>query len=612
MRAFPTLVLLSLLAALPQAPQAPADRPSNNSIQAALPAADVRVAAAAPAPPPAAVSRSVSVLQADLERLISGPRWPSARWGVMVVSLDNGDTLFAHGPGEKLAPASNLKLYTSAAALYYLGPQFRYNTFLLADGPIENGALNGDLVLYGTGDPTISDRFGLRHAVWQAFADTLKALGIREIRGAVVGDGSYFGGPGTGAGWKEDYMNASYAAPAGALSYAENIATLEIRPGARAGLPPQVRLVPGGDGMNIANEATTVASGRSWVSVSRAAYDGPITVRGRIRRGSGSMLRSLPVSDPARYAAAVLREELQNSGIAVTGGVRSVRTAEESPVTGRSVFAPAYDGARPLRVLALHNSPPLLDILEIVNKKSHNLMAEQALRTLARVATGTGTVEAGKRAVEHMLEQAWPGQNPDLSMYDGSGLSPLNQVTPRTTIHLLAFMAKSPMWDSYWQTLPEAGAPDGLHRMYRTAAERNLRAKTGTIDHVSALSGYVRAANGEHLAFSIMSNDVPSTWQAKRIEDAIGARLGAFSRNAEGSEPLVSASELAGASRAPALVRGKAGAARTYTIRRGDTFGGIAQRNGTTVSALRKANPGIRPNRLIPGRKLKLPAPAGR
>jgi len=601
MRLFPTLLLLSLPAALPEAPQGPFAQPPNNSSPAAVWVVPTPSTAAAAAEEPVAAVRA---LRADLERLISRPRWPRARWGVMVVSLDQGDTLFSRGADQLLAPASNMKLYTTSAALYYLGPQFRYNTFLLATGPIEGGVLNGDLVLYGTGDPTISDRFGLRFSVWQAFADTLKALGITEIRGAVVGDGSYFGGPGTGAGWKENYMNASYAAPAGALSYAENIATIEIKAASRAGEPPQVRLVPGGDGVLIVNEATTAASGRSWISVSRAAYDGPITVRGRIRRGSGSLLRSLPVSDPARYAAAVLREVLDSSGIAVTGGVRSVKTADESPVTGRSVFAPAYDAARPLRVLALHNSPPLIDILEIVNKQSHNLMAEQTLRTVARVATGAGTVEGGAKAVAHLLELSSPGPVPAFTMYDGSGLSPLDQVSARTTVELLSYMANSQMWESFWETLPEAGGPGGLRRMYRTPAEHNLRAKTGTIDHVSALSGYVRAADGERLMFSIMSNDVPSTWQAKRIEDAIGARLGAFSRKTEATE---AAAATAGARAAAASATAPATGLRTYTVRKGDTLSGIAKRNGTTVAALLSLNPGTTARRLIPGKKLRLP-----
>jgi D-alanyl-D-alanine carboxypeptidase/D-alanyl-D-alanine-endopeptidase (penicillin-binding protein 4) len=155
-----------------------------------------------------APSATTTRLQSDLERLIQSPGWGGDRWSVIVVSLDKGDTLFNHDADASLAPASGLKLFTTAAALYYLGPQFRYNTFLLSDGKIENGVLNGDLVVYGTGDPSFSSRFGRRDAIWHAFADTLTSLGVRAVRGAVVGDASYFAGPGTGAGWQENYINA--------------------------------------------------------------------------------------------------------------------------------------------------------------------------------------------------------------------------------------------------------------------------------------------------------------------------------------------------------------------------------------------------------------------
>jgi D-alanyl-D-alanine carboxypeptidase/D-alanyl-D-alanine-endopeptidase (penicillin-binding protein 4) len=524
----------------------------------------------------------------------------------MVVSLEQGDTLFAQNADRLLVPASNLKLFTSAAALYYLGPDFRYNTFLLATGPVEGGVLQGDLVVYGTGDPTISSRYGSQLEVWQAFADTLGALGIREVRGDVIGDGSYFAGAATGAGWKEDYMNASYAAPAGALSYAENIATLEIRPAAQAGWRPEVRLVPGGNGIALVNEATTVARGRSFIHVTRAGYDGPITVRGQISRASGALQRSIPVSDPARYAAAVLHEVLEKSGIEVTGMPVSVQTPEQSPVTGRSVFAPAFDGARPLRVLALHNSPPLLSILEVVNKRSHNLMAEQALRTVARVATGEGSVEGGARAVLHLLDEATPGDPAPIELYDGSGLSPLNRVTPRSIVQLLTYMAAGPMWESYWQTLPEAGSGN-LRRMHQTRAQGNLRAKTGTIDNVSALAGYVRAANGERLAFSIISNNVASTWRAKRVEDAIGARLADFTRAGDFTLQQDPDSLSAPPRTEPKPPEAQRAEVRTHRIRRGDTLDAIARRYGVTVAELRRANGNIRPNRLMPGKTLRIP-----
>ena len=575
------------------------------------PAADAAVAQPSPTTQPAPERTepdgATLALQRDLTQLIAGAGLLGSEWGVLVVSLDQGDTLFARGADLMLIPASNMKLFTSAAALYYLGPDFRYNTFLLATGPVEGGVLEGDLVLYGTGDPTISGRFGTQMSVWRAFADTLRALGVREVRGRVIGDGSYFAGAATGAGWKQDYMNASYAAPAGALSYAENIATLEIRPAAQAGWRPSVRLVPGGDGMAIVNEATTVASGRSSIHVTRAGYDGPITVRGRISRASGSLQRSIPVSDPARFAAAVLREALTENGITVTGGAESVQTAEQSPVTGRSVFAPAFDAARPLRVLALHNSPPLISILEIINKRSHNLMAEQALRTVGRVATGEGSADAGARAILHLLDEATPGDPPPIAIHDGSGLSPLNRVTARSIVHLLTYMAGTPMWESYWQTLPEAGAPGGLRRMQQTRAQGNLRAKTGTIDNVSALAGYVRAGNGERLAFAIIANHVASTWRAKRVEDAIGARLADFTRGGEfrlQEDPVDTVSARAPEPKPPAAQRATG---RTHTIRKGDTLDAISRRYGVSVAELRRANGNIAPNRLIPGRQLRIP-----
>ena len=566
---------------------------------------------ASTAPEPSAVpAAATGVLRSELAEIIRRPGWSGDRWSVLVVSLDRGDTIFAYGAHDALAPASNMKLFTTAAALYYLGPDFRYNTFLMATGPIREGVLEGDLVVYGTGDPTFSDRFGNKLAMFQAFADTLQALGVREVRGDIVGDGSYFEGPGAGEGWQQSYMNASYAATAGALSFAENVAMLQISPAQQPGWRPDVKLLPGGDGIAIVNQATTAASRTGRIDAARVAYDGPVVVRGQIGRGAAPVLRAVPISDPARYAAAVFREVLQKRDIVVTGGVRAALTEEESPVTGRSVFAPALDSQQPMRVLAVHTSVPLMRILEIINKKSHNLLAEQVLRTVGRVAVGEGSVAGGRRAIEHMLAREGYDVNA-LTIHDGSGLSVLNRSSAAAIIDLLALMAKSPMWNPYWETLPEAGASDGLRRMYRTGAESNLRAKTGTIDNVSALSGYVRAANGERLAFSIISNNVPSTWMAKRVEDAIGARLSEFTRafNANGSvqAPPPAATPEATPAPQPATTQPAATSnARTHTIRRGDTLSGIAQRYGTTVSALQKANPGLNPRRLVPGKTIKV------
>jgi len=574
---------------------------------------------------PGEPSAEVLALRADLTRLIQQTGWRNAQWSVMVVSLDRGDTLFAHEPDLALAPASNMKLFTTAAALYYLGPQFRYATYLMTDGAIEAGVLTGDLIVYGTGDPTLTDRFfGTRTAAWEALADTLAARGVTRILGDVVGDASYFTGSPIGTGWQESYMNASYAAQASALSVNDNIATLRILPGAQVGWRPRVELLPGGDGIAIVNQATT-RSGQTRIDVGRLAYSGPIVVRGQIAPGHQGVWRAVPVADPARYAAAVFRQALQRRGIEVEGGIRSVGDPESSPLTGRSVFAPAFDDRPPLRVLAVHRSPPLQQVLELINQRSHNLSAEQVLRTIGRIAVGDGSVEAGAYAVRYMIQRETRSDSTEIWIDDGSGLSALNRVSARTLIHLLAYMRESPMWESFWNTLPEAGRSDGLRRMGGTPAAGNLRAKTGTIDRVSALSGYVTAGNGEQLAFSIISNNVPSTWRAKRVEDAIGARLARFSRPQGGqmyalAENGVSTGEgeattspppsaaRADTPRAPAASAdsGRDGG-RTYVIRRGDTLEAIARRHGTTVAALRAANPGLNPRRLIPGRTIRLP-----
>lgn len=560
-----------------------------------------------------------AALATDLREIIGRPGWSGDEWSVMVRSLDRGDTLFTFGGEAPLAPASNMKLFTTAAALYYLGPHFRYNTFLMATGPIRDGVVDGDLVLYGTGDPTFSSRFGDNLRVWKAFADTLQAMGVREVRGGIIGDGSYFTGSGAGEGWQQSYMNASYAASAGALSFAENVARLQISPGAQAGWRPEVRLIPGGEGIAIVNQATTSAGGSTRISATRIAYDGPILVRGQIGRGAQPVQRSVPVSDPARFAAATFRDVLAGREITVHGNLSAANTSEESPITGRSVFAPALDSQVPVRVIAVHTSEPILDILTIINKKSHNLMAEQVLRTVGRVAVGEGSVEGGRRAIEHMLEREGYGTD-NVSIYDGSGLSVLNRASAGAIIDLLALMAESPMWPYYWETLPEAGASDGLRRMYRTGAEGNLRAKTGTIDRVSALSGYVTSSNGERLAFSIISNNVPSTWMAKRVEDAIGARLAQFERPliapaepaAPGERAPSAATPPPAAAAAPAPAPAQPAATepattQTHRIRKGETLSHLARKYGVTVGDIERANPGLNARRIQLGQTIRIP-----
>jgi serine-type D-Ala-D-Ala carboxypeptidase/endopeptidase (penicillin-binding protein 4) len=479
-------------------------------------------------PPAGSGSPAVAELGEELGRLLGEPRWRPEQWGVLVVSLETGDTLYAHRAHEVLAPASNLKLFTSAAGLHYLGPDYRYSTYLVATGPIRDGVLDGDLVVYGTGDPTFSRRFfDTNFSVWESLADSLAEAGVRRVTGDLVGDASHFQGPAVGQGWDLSYVSHMYAAPASALSYNDNVVSIRVRPGPSVGATPTLLLVPGGT-MEIEVATATVASGRSWIEVERESYDAPIRLIGQIQRGHAGLWRGTPVVDPAHFAVSVFAAVLESRGIEVDGTVRSVHDAGASSVASRRVFAPALDGAPVVQVLAVHRSPPLLELLKVVNQRSHNLYAESVLRSVGRVATGHGSVEGGAAALARMLDAA--GTPPEsVVMDDGSGLSRLNGASARALVDVLGLMAASPHWEAFQETLPEAATSSGLRRMHRTEAAGNLRAKTGTIDRVSALSGYVHARNGERLAFAILANGV-SPAAAKRVEDRIGARLAEFDR----------------------------------------------------------------------------------
>jgi D-alanyl-D-alanine carboxypeptidase/D-alanyl-D-alanine-endopeptidase (penicillin-binding protein 4) len=554
--------------------------------------------------------RALLNFRSDLLEIVARGGWSTDRWGVLVVSMERGDTLFALNEHESFVPASNLKLFTTAAALQALGGDFRFGTYLLADGAVGGGRIDGDLILYGTGDPTFSDRFlDAPNEVWQAFADSLARLGIREIAGDLVADASYFGPVGVSLGWQESYRSDAYAALPGALSYNDNAVSLRILPGEAVGHRPRIEFFPGGGrGIAIVNTARTVAGGRSRLRIRRAAYDGPILVSGEIGRGSRDVWRQVAVASPARYAGASLREVLESRGIRVAGALRVVDRPDASPVTGRAIQAPTFEGRR-TRLLATHRSPPLLEILDVVNRRSHNLYAEQVLRTLGRVETVTGSLEAGTRAAVAHLAAAGVDLA-GLRMRDGSGLSADNRVQPATIVSLLSRMSELPAGAPFLATLPEAGGPRGLRRMAKTSAEGRLRAKTGTIERVSALAGYVRAADGELLGFSIVANGVPSTWTAKRVEDALGARMARFRRPPAPDARLADAATRPGRAGDTADVPSGApggGSGGTSTIRKGDTLEGIARDHGVTVGDLRQANPGVRDRRLMPGQALTLP-----
>ncbi len=495
---------------------------------------------------------ALAALQSELARHLARGAGRTGNWGVLAVSGARGDTLFAQNHGASLAPASNQKLLTSAGALYHLGPDFRFTTFLLADGTVSNGRLHGDLILYGTGDPALSDRLlESEVAPFREFARELRRQGVRTVTGDILGDGTFFTGPTRRDSWNPRDLNDWFAAPVSGLSFNENVVTLRVQASA-PGTAPRVRTQPEGALLPLANQGRTVAGGvRTPLMVVRDDPDAPIEIRGEMAPGQADAWRRITVSDPPAFAASILKRVLREEGIRVEGSSGSVRDASESRVTGTRLVAPAFQGvgdegaagswddgssvggtrtAGETWTVAVHHSPPVRDLLDVVNKRSHNLYAEALLLAMGRTAWGDGSFDGGSGVLTRYLTRVVQLDSDGLNVVDGSGLSRLNRARPSDLVTLLAHMDRDEHADAFWASLPEAGNQRELRRMYRSAAAGNLRAKTGTIHRVSALSGVVRTLDGEPIYFSIVANDVPSPWAAKQVEDRIGIQLAAFTR----------------------------------------------------------------------------------
>ena len=535
-------------------------------------------------------------LRAGLDRLIGTPSWRNADWGVLVVSLDHGDTLYAVNPHTALAPASNAKLLTTAAALQALGPEYRFLTYVMTAGSLEDGVLHGDLILYGTGDPGLSSRFHARRdEVFHQLIDQLGAAGIREVRGDVVADASFLPGPLRPGGWDPRDLNDHFTAPVGALSFNENVVSMRIVPADRVGVPPTVHTIPDHASMEVVNLAETVSGRSPRVALVREDPLEPIRVEGTIGVGANDVWRQFTVSDPATFTASVFKATVESRGIPVSGTLRIVERPGRSSM--RRLSAP-FAGKRGTRVLARHASQPLIAYLEVINKQSHNLYAESVFRTLGRTLGGSGSPAASAQAIRRTVA----GMGVDTTgmvLLDGSGLSAGNRVSPSMLVGLLETMSEGPLWNTFWETLPEAGRPRELGRMYRTAAAGNLRAKTGTIERVSALSGVVRAADGERLAFSILLNEAPSVARAKAVENQIGARLASFERGLGARATEV----LAAGSVAQEEFEGDA----RHRIGPGENLTVIARRYGVRLDDLMSANPTVDSNRIFAGQWLVIP-----
>ncbi len=465
---------------------------------------------------------SLHELRYQLDDYFSDRNFSDALWGVMVKSLRTGEVLYKRNEDKLFMPASDMKLFTSAASLILLGSSYSYETNFYVNGDLEKGVIKGDLIIHGSGDPTISNRFyeGNETVLFENWADSLKSKGIWVIDGSILGDDSEFDNEGYGKGWSQDYESSWFAAPSSALSYNDNCIEIKIEP-SEINYPAKITLLPDTKFVTLISKVvTTDDNSQNSISARRLRGTNLISVTGNIKKNSMTVVEHISISDPTMYFLTVLKEVFARKGITVKGRAGGIESANKNI------------SSDDLTLIYTHKSNSLGLIIKELNKNSNNFYAEQILKSIGLEEYNFGSVENGVKACKELYSSM--GINPDnLVMADGSGLSRLNLVTPRQIVNLLSYMYKREEYTKFYESLPIAGV-DGtlIDRMKKTVAENNVRAKAGYNTNVSSLSGYLKTISGEPLVFSIMVNNfLAPPALANYIQDNVCNRLINFNRN---------------------------------------------------------------------------------
>ncbi|HEY7284597.1 MAG TPA: D-alanyl-D-alanine carboxypeptidase/D-alanyl-D-alanine-endopeptidase [Vicinamibacterales bacterium] len=480
----------------------------------------------------AQASPAVLQLQHDFEAVISDPALARGTWGVLVQSLKTGETLFAWNPQKLLLPASNMKLVTLAAAADRLGWDYTYQTRLLARGPINAGVLSGDLIVVGSGDPSIGNVDGSAARVFDGWAERLKQLGISVVDGRIIGDDRAFDADTLGFGWSWDDLTEDYAAGVGALQFNENAIRVSVSPGPSPGAPAAISVDPPESGIVVVNSARTAPTGAiADVTAHRLPGQRTLVVAGSVPAGAASpAILTMAVDNATLFFVQALRRSLIAHGIDVHGPAVDIDDVT-TPVdeTGASS-------------VAVHRSPPLSVLAQRLMKVSQNQYAETFLKTLGidrtqrdqmeREGFSRATAIKGRTAAQKLF-QDWGVDPGSLIIRDGSGLSRYDFVTAQALVTILTHVYKDArLYEPFAASLPTPGTDGTLaNRLKGTAAETRLRAKTGSMSQVRALSGYLTTSDDELLVFSVIANNFDTTADViNRATDAMLIKLAEFRR----------------------------------------------------------------------------------
>jgi D-alanyl-D-alanine carboxypeptidase/D-alanyl-D-alanine-endopeptidase (penicillin-binding protein 4) len=510
--------------------------------------------------------------------LLSAPGVARDHWGIMVTAMD-GAPIYSLNEGQLFQPASNAKLFTTAAAMALLGPEATFETKVVARGVMDGStALTGDLVLVGGGDANLSGREipyvapALRPKVEKsappppeidplrylaAMADQVAATGLKVVNGDVVGDDTLFPWEPYPQDWSIDDAVWGYGAPVSALTINDNQIKVTVSPGTAAGEPATVVVDPAVPSYYTLDVSVTTGEKKSGshVQMERALGSKVLRVYGSIAVDSQPDEEEVAIHDPAEYAAMALKGLLEARGIVVTGKARAVHristdsegfvSESKKPLPNldlsgnhgygsvRSVTSHGCDHCDPStpqmeKVIASHTSPALKDDVTITDKVSQNLHAELLLHHMANALGGdeNGSTAQGARVVRQFLLQVGLDKD-DFVFFDGSGLSGHDLVTPRATVRLLQYASMQP-WFADWKKSLPVGGEDGslVGRFGKAPLKDHVFAKTGTLREARALSGYLECASGRTVIFSIMvGNHLPGTSDDREVMDKVVAAI---------------------------------------------------------------------------------------
>jgi D-alanyl-D-alanine carboxypeptidase/D-alanyl-D-alanine-endopeptidase (penicillin-binding protein 4) len=445
-------------------------------------------------------------LKHRFERLLDRAPFDRANWGVLVVT-DDGRTVYERNADRLFIPASTLKLAVSAAATVLLPPDFRITTAAYGTGPLTDGTLQGDLVIYGRGDPSFGAHCygpdtlaaGVCDSLWtrmDAFADSLTARGLRVVSGAIVGDGSYFEPTLVHPEWESYDLNWWYAAPVSGLGFNDNSVNITWKPGARVGAPVDVDFQPYLSDFTFENRSRTGPPDAHRTLDFFRQPDTPfIWAQGVVPLGGAGRTEYFALPHPNMYFVRALRTVLQDHGVSVGGPTLAT--------TDSTRYAAARQGP-PLATIA---SRPVSELIYPLLNESHNWFAEMLLKLLGKELGAGGSWEGGTGVVSRFLIDSVGVDSTAFDLHDGSGLSRSDLISPRAIVAILRYMRHHPNDAGFVQALPRPGSGTLSDRLLCTAADGRLEAKTGSLQEVNALAGYLEQPKGGPYIFDIVTNN---------------------------------------------------------------------------------------------------------